>query len=746
MSQSELNANDWRECKTAEGKVYFHNASTNVTTWTRPAEMSNDQQNTESDDTNNNNKTDKKEEGWSEHKTDDGKVFYHNSNTNETTWARPESMLANVDEEAAETEDKTAWKEHKTEDGKTYYHNAITNTTTWVKPASLCGPSEESDVWQEHKTAEGKIYYFNKLTGASSFTKEAPFPDVVAPMGFPPPMSFEEFQKMITKGGKGGKKGGMPLFPFPIPPIGPIGVPSEDTTPGPILDSDLNNISQIIQPIGLPPDSDSFNPYQSKGMKGKWKGGKGKQNKGGKNGKKGHKGMGKAPTAVENHETPPPPSGDVSPPADMKAKKRAASEIEITKDEARIRFKEMLKEMKVTTSTTWKSILPKIIYDQRYQQGFENMDERRDVFDDYQRQLRSEQPISKTFNSIATRKAPKVKPKGTLKDLLKETITADSKIDYQSFQLRHENDPRYKAVNATDRRSIFDSHIKELRDAKHSEKTQYFDMLKEIEDLPKRWSHAEKYIRKMLRKQDLDIPEESQKKWFDEYWDKHVDTKDKQKAALRQLQRDCHDQQQVLRTTARKFIRENNAANDKADYLSLVSRNVKQPVPYKQARQLMKRDILYEQICDKIPHKEREQMYNTFVSEMESTVKDTFTDLLFRCYPEINHTTKWDDALKRVKREPKYVDLPEELMHSIFNDFVGQARLQASSYLRSTLEELELQAPFVTKTIADMHVLLRSSHAYKDLACDREMRESILLQYAGREPPSMSKPQKLAER
>ena len=751
QTSTKTNASDWKEYKTKEGKVYYHKSSTNETTWTKPTDIKEEllDDNTQTED----NKTSLTD--WIEHKTLEGKVYYHNTTTDQTSWVPPEGTSKTLDSnETPETEEeKKSWREHSSADGKTYYHNLITNKTSWVKPPSLGGNSKESDPWQEYKTAEGKPYYFNTVTGVSSFTKC----DQSPPIGFPPPMSFEEFQQMLSTGEKG--KGKLP-FPFPPPgmggiPMTPIGVPSGMTLPEGFAPPE--GFNDIIQPVGLPPSADIFNPYEQKGLKGKWIGGKGKGGKPGKGGKKGIKGKGdmssdflKSPseladddTAIDEHDIPLPPP----PPIDdlLIAKKRLANEMELKKD-CRNKFKEMLREMNITISTTWKSILPKVIYDQRYQ-GFETMEERRDIFDDYQRELQAEQPITKAVKSVGTaRKPPKIKQKGTLRDLLKEAIKSDTKMDYQAFQLRYENDSRYKSVNPTDRRAIFDSHLKALRTSQNDKKSKYFEALREIENLPKRWSQAEKHISRRLRKLTLDIPDDSQMKWFDEYWDKHVTAKDRQQAALRQLQKDCHDQQQTLRATARKFIRENNEANDKTDFLNLVSRHIKHPVTYKEARQMMKKDSLYEQICDKIPHKQREEIYQSFVSGMETTVNEAFTDLLFRCYPEVNHTTKWEDALTQVKREPNYSELPEDQMKSIFGDFIGQARLRSTSYLRSTLEDMEMETSFASKSLSDMHILLRSTHSYKDLTCDRELRESILSEYAGRVPPSMTKQQELAER
>mmetsp|Transcript_68709 Transcript_68709/g.191663 ORF Transcript_68709/g.191663 Transcript_68709/m.191663 type:complete len:309 (+) Transcript_68709:263-1189(+) len=58
---------------------------------------------------------------WTEHTSDDGRAYYHNTATNETKWA---------DEPAS------PWTEMTADDGQTYYHNTVTDETSWTRPAT----------------------------------------------------------------------------------------------------------------------------------------------------------------------------------------------------------------------------------------------------------------------------------------------------------------------------------------------------------------------------------------------------------------------------------------------------------------------------------------------------------------------------------------------------------------------------------------------------------------------------------
>lgn len=104
------------------------------------------------------------------------------------------------------------WIEHKSPDGKSYYSNPMTHETTWQRPANVLvrpGPSfvasssqpsspstppqlplpqgsggallVPTKVWSEHKNSEGKVYYYNKITLQSVWEKPKDF-DLILPM------------------------------------------------------------------------------------------------------------------------------------------------------------------------------------------------------------------------------------------------------------------------------------------------------------------------------------------------------------------------------------------------------------------------------------------------------------------------------------------------------------------------------------------------------------------------------------
>ncbi|KAF8534558.1 hypothetical protein BDD12DRAFT_756050 [Trichophaea hybrida] len=67
---------------------------------------------------------------WQETKAPDGKIYYYNAQTKATQWTKPLDMM-NTAEKALQD---LAWKEHKAADGRPYWYHAQTRETTWSMP------------------------------------------------------------------------------------------------------------------------------------------------------------------------------------------------------------------------------------------------------------------------------------------------------------------------------------------------------------------------------------------------------------------------------------------------------------------------------------------------------------------------------------------------------------------------------------------------------------------------------------
>jgi hypothetical protein len=63
------------------------------------------------------------------------------------------------------------WKALKAKDGRTYYYNKETKETTWKNPLG----AEPKSAWQKKETADGRVYYFNPVSKTTSWQPPAGF-------------------------------------------------------------------------------------------------------------------------------------------------------------------------------------------------------------------------------------------------------------------------------------------------------------------------------------------------------------------------------------------------------------------------------------------------------------------------------------------------------------------------------------------------------------------------------------------
>lgn len=214
---------DWAETKDDEGRTYYYNSKTEETSWDRPTGMKGDENEPEVEGSESNEEgmaedVPVKEEGkptecdWTETQDDEGRTYYYNEKTEETSWDRPAEFVGkdnDVDTEQKQdkvkeegiseaTESKAVgnWEEAQDDEGRTYYYNAETEETSWDRPAEFSdkdkagekikeeGKDEETSVAKEAKTAgnweevqddEGRTHYYNITTDETSWDRPDEF-------------------------------------------------------------------------------------------------------------------------------------------------------------------------------------------------------------------------------------------------------------------------------------------------------------------------------------------------------------------------------------------------------------------------------------------------------------------------------------------------------------------------------------------------------------------------------------------
>ncbi|XP_004289761.1 PREDICTED: pre-mRNA-processing protein 40A-like [Fragaria vesca subsp. vesca] len=70
---------------------------------------------------------------WIDHKSADGRRFYYNRRTKLSTWEKPLELMTPLERADASTN----WKEFTSPDGKKYFHNKVTKESRWIIPEEL---------------------------------------------------------------------------------------------------------------------------------------------------------------------------------------------------------------------------------------------------------------------------------------------------------------------------------------------------------------------------------------------------------------------------------------------------------------------------------------------------------------------------------------------------------------------------------------------------------------------------------
>ncbi|EXJ82153.1 hypothetical protein A1O1_08222 [Capronia coronata CBS 617.96] len=81
------------------------------------------------------------------------------------------------------------WQEARAADGRVYYYNTITKETTWSKPAELMTPLEKAlaaQPWKEYTTPDGRKYYSNSETKQTVWDMPSEYRDALNSVQLPP--------------------------------------------------------------------------------------------------------------------------------------------------------------------------------------------------------------------------------------------------------------------------------------------------------------------------------------------------------------------------------------------------------------------------------------------------------------------------------------------------------------------------------------------------------------------------------
>ncbi|XP_066564270.1 pre-mRNA-processing factor 40 homolog B [Amia ocellicauda] len=91
-----------------------------------------------------------KKSSWTEHKAPDGRTYFYNSESKQSTWEKPDELKSKAELLLSQS----PWKEYKSDTGKPYYYNSQSKESRWTKPKEL----EELEAMIKEEEAAGKTH------------------------------------------------------------------------------------------------------------------------------------------------------------------------------------------------------------------------------------------------------------------------------------------------------------------------------------------------------------------------------------------------------------------------------------------------------------------------------------------------------------------------------------------------------------------------------------------------------------
>ncbi|KAI4337080.1 hypothetical protein L6164_015535 [Bauhinia variegata] len=360
------------------------------------------------------------------------------------------------------------WQEHTSADGRRYYYNKRTRQSSWEKPLELMSPIERADastVWKEFTSAEGRKYYYNKITQQSTWT----IPEELK-------LAREQAQKAASQGMQSETSGtpiatdvssaeisaavnsvgsnasststgviSSPVSVAPIPatstPLQLVATTSSPTVvePSPVvsMNSALTGVAGSLGGAANSHDSNMSSIVENQASHGVSTSVDGASLQDIEEAKRGMPVAGKINvTSIEEKANDDEPL------------------VYANKLEAKNAFKALLESANVQSDWTWEQAMREIINDKRYT-ALKTLGERKQAFNEYLGQRKKLEAEERRMRQKRAREE--------FTKMLEECKELTSSTRWSKAVSMFENDERFKAVErARDREDLFDTYLMDL--------------------------------------------------------------------------------------------------------------------------------------------------------------------------------------------------------------------------------------------------------------------------------------------
>ncbi|XP_023198504.1 transcription elongation regulator 1 isoform X4 [Xiphophorus maculatus] len=624
------------------------------------------------------------------------------------------------------------WTEYRTADGKTYYYNNRTLESTWEKPQALLEKEKEAEKAKERLTQEE----------AEAMEME----DEDIKMENTNNVKEEPKEEEMTEEEKAAQKA-RPVATNPIPGTPWCVVWTGDDRV--FFYNPTTRLSMWDRPEELVGRSDVDKhiqePPHKRGLEDSKKTGISKEEP--ETSLATEDSPDEEPTKSKKRKKEETKEADSEKEAAMEAELRAARERAVVPLEARMtQFRDMLLERGVSAFSTWDKELHKIVFDPRYL--LLNPKERKQVFDQYVKTRAEEERKEKknklmqakddfrrmmedskltpktTFSEFAMKhgRDPRFKAIDKMKDreaIFIEFMTAMKKRDKEDSKTRGEKV----------RQDFFD-----LLSDQHVEGNQRWSKVKErLETDPRYKAVDSSALREELFKQFM----EKQAKNVDIDKERELERQARIEASLREREREVQkarsEQTKEIDREREQHKREEAIQNFKALMSDMVRSS---DATWSDTRRNLRKDHRWES-ASLLEREEKEKLFNEHVEALAKKKKEQFRQLLDET-SMITLTTTWKEVKKVIKDDPRCIKFSssDRKRQREFEDYIKDKYITAKADFRTLLKETKFITYRSRKLIqeSDQHLkdvekILQNDKRYLVLECVPEERRKLIMFY-----------------
>ncbi|CAF0964011.1 unnamed protein product [Adineta ricciae] len=441
------------------------------------------------------------------------------------------------------------------------------------------------------------------------------------------------------------------------------------------------------------------------------------------------------------------------------AEAKATKLRESLSSEARIKqFREMLAEKQVSAFATWEQELNKISSDPRYL--LLTAKERKQEYDRYTHERANEER-----REIEAKLKLK---KQQFRDLLKES-NVSTKTTFTEFSSKHSKDERFRAIEKIrDREAYFHEYVQELKvqekegshrpNDKEKLKKDYFALLKESNvnrnsdwsDIKHSCDHDLRYkaVHSSSRRED----------WFREYQSKHLDEtnpaptetteedlerqreKERQERIDASIKKRAEEVKEQLSGVHRELDKEREQLKkDKAteNFKALLTDMVRTAdAEWKETKKTLRKDPRWEQDLDR---DEKEQLFQEHVNALVNKRTLAFHTLLSE---HCTLTSTWKEVKKVIKSDPRYEKIVSNErkrdLEKEFEEYIKKKYHEAKQEFQELLKETKIityksyqiiRESEEQNHLRDIEKILQKDQRYFLLDSEPEERSRILMNY-----------------